>query len=309
MAQGFFIIAFIFSKFKQLTRLASASADKSCKIWSLADGSLIHSLVGHAGGVSDCCWGCNDKYLISAADDSLIFLWDAENGLCVRKYSGHQCSVLCCIFNTSGNLIATGSSDESLKVWETRSGKCLLTMPAHSDPVNSVSFSLDNTLLLSASFENMVRLWDVRSGACLKTISFQIDLPNSIFAQFSPGGNFVLFALQGREYAYNYITDVLYFSRESDDEVNRDYYNYISKLQSFLPSGFIYDISNTLERTVCIKSKAENNPQGILRPDRNNLNKCDEEICVEIKLACMVTSQWLLTSNHNLGGFEIQIYK
>ena len=79
MAQGFFIIAFIFSKFKQLTRLASASADKSCKIWSLADGSLIHSLVGHAGGVSDCCWGCNDKYLISAADDSLIFLWNAEN--------------------------------------------------------------------------------------------------------------------------------------------------------------------------------------------------------------------------------------
>jgi WD40 repeat protein len=262
--------------------------------------------VGHTGGVSDCCWGCDDKFVISVADDGLIFLWSAEKGVCVRKYSGHQCSVLCCTFNMPGNLIATGSSDESVKIWETRSGKCLVTMPAHSDPVNSVSFSTDNMLLLTSSFENMLRLWDVYSGACLKTISFQFDLPSSIFAQFSPGGNFVLFALQGREYAYNYSKEMLYFSGESH-EVEQNYHSYISKLQSFLPSGFLLDISNIFERTLDVKSKAENKLQEILGSERDD--KCDEEICVKVKLACTVTSQWLLTSNHNLGSFGIKIYK
>ena len=49
-----------------VTRLASASADKTVRIWRVADGACLATLVGHEKGCSECAWSKCGLYVVSA---------------------------------------------------------------------------------------------------------------------------------------------------------------------------------------------------------------------------------------------------
>ena len=48
-------------------RIATASADKTIKIWSALDGACLLTLVGHEKGCSDVCWSACGRYVASAS--------------------------------------------------------------------------------------------------------------------------------------------------------------------------------------------------------------------------------------------------
>ena len=87
-------------------RLASASADKTARVWRVADGGLVATLTGHRGGVSDCAWSAGSDYLATASDDKTLGLWDARTGKLLRQLTGHTAFVFCCNFNAHSNQLA-----------------------------------------------------------------------------------------------------------------------------------------------------------------------------------------------------------
>jgi WD40 repeat protein len=84
-------------------RLASASADKTVRVWRVSDGSLARTLVGHGGGVSDCAWSERSDYLATASDDKTVGLWEVATGRLVRSFVGHTAYVFCVNFNAHSN--------------------------------------------------------------------------------------------------------------------------------------------------------------------------------------------------------------
>ena len=60
------------------SRVASASADKTVRVWSVADGTQLCVLVGHERGCSDVAWTSDGRYLASASDDKNLHLWDVD---------------------------------------------------------------------------------------------------------------------------------------------------------------------------------------------------------------------------------------
>ncbi|KAJ4682189.1 U3 small nucleolar RNA-associated protein 13 [Exophiala dermatitidis] len=152
---------------------ASASQDRTIKIWSLEDGSVTGILRGHKRGVwsirfspagtpplslPDGGSSGSRPILISGSSDRTVKVWSLSTYTCLQTFEGHSNSVLKVIWipppSTSPNseessdsrqarsnqpMIASASSDTLVKLWSpysaTDSDHLLTTLDNHTDRV------------------------------------------------------------------------------------------------------------------------------------------------------------------------------
>lgn len=81
--------------------LATASADKTLKLWNLDGFGLSQTLRGHQRWVWDCVFSVDAAYIVTASSDCSACLWDCSSGEPIRTYSGHQKALTCCALNDS----------------------------------------------------------------------------------------------------------------------------------------------------------------------------------------------------------------
>ncbi|RPH93944.1 MAG: hypothetical protein EHM72_15965, partial [Calditrichaeota bacterium] len=60
--------------------LASASADRTIKLWRLPDGELLNTLTGHADSVYSLAFSHDGSLLISASEDKTVRIWNMPDG-------------------------------------------------------------------------------------------------------------------------------------------------------------------------------------------------------------------------------------
>lgn len=153
--------------------LASASQDKTIKIWSIEDGSTTAVLKGHKRGV----WSIqfspvgtpalqlheggssgNRGLLVSGSGDNTVKVWSLNTYTCLLTLEGHQNSVLKVIWlpapvsedgahaaqqQHTKPMIASASSDTLVKLWSpfapADSDHLLVTLDGHTDRVWSLT--------------------------------------------------------------------------------------------------------------------------------------------------------------------------
>jgi WD40 repeat protein len=170
------------------TRLATASEDKTAKVWDAATGEELITLSGHANAVWDVAFSPDGTRLATASPDRTAKVWDAATGEELITLSGHTNRVIGVAFSPldGGRFLATASLDRTAKVWDVSAGQELLTLSGHTAAVNSVAFSPDGTHLATASSDGTVKVWDAASGQELLTLFGHIAAVNSV--AFSPDG-------------------------------------------------------------------------------------------------------------------------
>ncbi|KAG7154406.1 Coatomer subunit beta-like 1 [Homarus americanus] len=104
---------------KDNNTFASASLDRTVKVWQLGSSQPNFTLEGHQRGVNcvDYYHGGDKPYLISGADDSLVKIWDYQNKTCVQTLEGHSQNVSSVSFHPELPIILTGSEDCTVRVW------------------------------------------------------------------------------------------------------------------------------------------------------------------------------------------------
>ncbi|XP_042342346.1 coatomer subunit beta'-like isoform X2 [Plectropomus leopardus] len=104
---------------KDNNQFASASLDRTIKVWQLGSKTPNFTLEGHEKGVNciDYYSGGDKPYLISGADDRLVKIWDYQNKTCVQTLEGHNQNVTCVSFHPELPIILTGSEDGTVRVW------------------------------------------------------------------------------------------------------------------------------------------------------------------------------------------------
>ena len=123
-------------------RLASASDDKTVRIWDSATGKELFDLYGHAGApVWDVSFSPDGERLASASDDQNVRIWDSATGKELLALDGHAGVVVGVAFSPDGQRAGDGGS--MLKIWDSATGQELLALKGHARGVNSVAFSPD----------------------------------------------------------------------------------------------------------------------------------------------------------------------
>ncbi|MFI6933988.1 AAA family ATPase [Streptomyces sp. NPDC050287] len=151
--------------------LATASYDRTVRLWNVADPSrpepLGGPLTGHTSWVSSAVFSPDGKTLASAADDGTIRLWDVRDPAHPRPLgaplTGHKGTIYLVAFSPDGRTLASAGEDHTVRLWDVRDPRAphaLKTLTGHRAAVRSVAFSPDGRTLAAGGDDNTILLWD-----------------------------------------------------------------------------------------------------------------------------------------------------
>ncbi|KAK5257351.1 Lissencephaly-1 [Cryomyces antarcticus] len=171
--------------------LASASRDRTIRIWDVTTGYCVKTIRGHADWVRDIHPSADGRYLLSAGNDQTARLWDASSGDAKASFVGHTHVVECAalapsaaypllaaladlkkspLVTSSAEFLATGSRDKTIKLWDAR-GTCIKTLVGHDNWVRALVWHPGGKYLLSCGDDKSVRCWDLaQEGKCVRVV-------------------------------------------------------------------------------------------------------------------------------------------
>jgi len=126
---------------KDNNTFASASLDKTIKVWQFGSSTPNFTLEGHEKGVNcvDYYHGGDKPYLISGADDKLVKIWDYQNKTCVATLSEHSHNVSAVCFHPELPIIITGSEDSTVRIYHSNTNRLETTLNYGLDRVWCIS--------------------------------------------------------------------------------------------------------------------------------------------------------------------------
>ena len=163
--------------------LASASNDRTIKLWPLDAPDEVRTLVGHTAEIWSIAFSRRGDRLVSASNDYTARVWGVESGQEFQRFRQHQEPVFCAAFSPDGKWVASGGYDKRLLVWPAdrvepveatlvrevterlQGDSHQPTEPdsrqllGHTASVRSVAFSDDGQRIVSGARDNTLRLW------------------------------------------------------------------------------------------------------------------------------------------------------
>lgn len=138
--------------------LATASYDRTAKLWDLASGAHLHTL-GHDKQVVDVAISPDGRRIATASWDTTARIWDRKTGALLHVLAGHDNHVQMAVFSPDGRFVATGSKDSTVRLWSVESGELITVLYGHLGTIVDIRFSADGTSLVSLDYRGTARKW------------------------------------------------------------------------------------------------------------------------------------------------------
>jgi WD40 repeat protein len=173
--------------------MATASGDKTIKLWTIPEGKLKTTLTGHTDGVLALRFMNNDTFIVSIGEDKAVNLWSIDSAKIVYSKKDHIKAIRALDVSFDDKWIATGGADREIFLRDAATGNVVKKLSGHENWIRTVVFSPDSKLLASGSDDKKIILWDVATGKQIREFpqrGWIYDL------QFSNDGKYLFAALE-----------------------------------------------------------------------------------------------------------------
>ncbi len=144
----------------QNNQIATASEDKTAKIWDL-QGKLLATLAGHQDSIYQVQYSPTGEYLLTASRDGTAKLWTAT-GQFLKTLQGDPFPVQHISISPNEQWIATASSDGTIRLWD-RLGNLRGEFKGQDMPLSALAFTPDSQMIITVDREGIVREWPVET--------------------------------------------------------------------------------------------------------------------------------------------------
>jgi tetratricopeptide (TPR) repeat protein len=141
--------------------VATASYDKSARIWNTRTGEPVTGPLLHEEGLLSIQFSPDGNRVVTASLDKSARIWDARTGQPLTQRLRHQDGVASARFSSDGHRIVTASWDRSARVWDVTSGQPMTEALNHRDRLHYSEFSPDGQRVLTACADGTARVWEV----------------------------------------------------------------------------------------------------------------------------------------------------
>jgi len=190
--------------------LASASNDKTLKLWDVANGREVRTLSGHTDSVTSVVFSLDGRLLASGSGDRTVKVWDVATGRELRTISGHTDIPRVLSFSPDGRSLASDAYLESaltisdvatgktvrefalekdhqavlspdwrllatsyaptITIWDFGTGEKVKSLEGHEQIVTAMAFSADGRWLATGSADQVAKVWDVTAGRAVCSV-------------------------------------------------------------------------------------------------------------------------------------------
>jgi hypothetical protein len=147
-------------KFREVQMIATCSADKFVKTWTIPDGKMVKSFEGHTHHVLDVGWAADGKLLASAGADNTVKIWDFDKGEQARTINAHGKQVTRLLFVGKKNEFLTAGGDNIVKRFNATNGGNTGSFTGGTDFIYAVACSTDGAVVVSGGQEGVVRVYN-----------------------------------------------------------------------------------------------------------------------------------------------------
>lgn len=147
--------------------LASASADRTMKVFRAADGGLAHTFEGHTDHVIDVSWRANGKQLATCSADHKIKVWDFSLGEQRRTIDVGSKEVTGIAFFGTGGQLVSSSGDRNVRIHNADDGSVVRTLAGAADYLFCCAAAETGSVIVAGGADRVLRVWNGADGAVL----------------------------------------------------------------------------------------------------------------------------------------------
>jgi WD40 repeat protein len=168
--------------------LATASADKSVRVWD-ATGNALRTLAEHEGAVQCVAWADN-KTLASGSADKTVRVWhaDADDSKAVRKHKG---AVTAVAWTKDGKSLASGDAQRAVLVGGTAEADKVNSVTA-TEAVAALAWAPNGKSLAVGTDNGNVEVYAPAGGKLLQSYERTGTPPGVTALAWAPDGNAIL---------------------------------------------------------------------------------------------------------------------
>ena len=126
-------------------KLVTGSADKTARIWNVADGKAIATLGGHDAPVSSVFLSDDANRVATGSADQSVRFWDAASGRELQDCTDHHAAIGRVAGLPDNKSVVSAGADNAVRVW---TPAAVRVFAGHQGPVFSVAVLPNGTQVL-----------------------------------------------------------------------------------------------------------------------------------------------------------------